>query len=29
MQVSVPLVADLKDESAQTLSLYGIDRPET
>jgi hypothetical protein len=29
MQISVPLVADLKEESSETLSLYGIDRPET
>jgi len=29
MQISVPLVADLKEESAETVSLYGIDRPES
>ncbi len=29
MQISVPLVADLKEENAETLSLYGIDRPES
>jgi hypothetical protein len=29
MQVSVPLVADLKGEPAETLDLYGLDRPET
>ena len=28
MQVSVPLVADLKDENQETLSLYGVDRKE-
>jgi hypothetical protein len=28
MQVSVPLVADLKDENQETLSLYGVDRQE-
>ena len=29
MQTSVPLVADLTGEPAETLSLYGVDRPET
>ena len=29
MQISVPLVADLKEEKRETLSLYGIDRPES
>jgi hypothetical protein len=29
MQVSVPLVADLKEESQETLSLYGVDRPQS
>lgn len=29
MQISVPLVADLKDEGPETLSLYGIDHPES
>jgi hypothetical protein len=29
MQISVPLVADLKEENPETLSLYGIDRPES
>ena len=29
MQISVPLVADLKDENQETLSLYGIDRKES
>ncbi len=29
MQISVPLVADLKGESAETLESYGVDRPET
>ncbi len=29
MQISVPLVADLKEEKAETLSLYGIDRKES
>ena len=29
MQISVPLVADLKEENAEILSLYGIDRPES
>ena len=29
MQISVPLVADLQGENAETLSVYGIDRPES
>jgi hypothetical protein len=29
MQASVPMVAGLKDESVETLALYGVDRPET
>ena len=29
MQTSVPLVTDLNGEPAETLSLYGVDRPET
>jgi hypothetical protein len=29
MQLSVPRVADLSDEPAETLGLYGVDRPET
>jgi hypothetical protein len=29
MQISVPLVADLKEEREETLSLYGIDRKES
>jgi hypothetical protein len=29
MQTSVPVVTDLKGEKAETLSLYGVDRPET
>ncbi len=29
MQISVPLVAELKDENQETQSLYGIDRPAT
>ncbi len=29
MQTSVPAVADLKGESEETQSLYGVDRPET
>jgi hypothetical protein len=29
MQTSVPLVTDLKGEQAETLSLYGMDHPET
>ncbi len=29
MQVSVPLVADLKEENQETLALYGIDRKES
>jgi hypothetical protein len=29
MQLSVPRVSDLGDEPAETLGLYGVDRPET
>ncbi|WP_435008111.1 DUF1501 domain-containing protein [Tundrisphaera lichenicola] len=29
MQTSVPKVADLKGESAESLALYGVDQPET
>jgi Protein of unknown function (DUF1501) len=29
MQISVPLVADLNQENAETRALYGIDRPES
>ncbi len=29
MQTSVPLVTDLVGEQAETLALYGVDRPET
>jgi hypothetical protein len=29
MQISVPLVADLKEEKDETLALYGIDRKES
>ncbi|MGK3916717.1 DUF1501 domain-containing protein, partial [Enterococcus faecium] len=29
MQLAVPRVADLADESAQTKAMYGLDRPAT